>query len=83
MTLRSVTGAQTTVEPLQVVGELTLLYNSPQSSVAVSGPQGCVVWGLDRQTYRRILASTADAKRKETKRALKKVRACKSRVLCL
>ena len=59
--------------PLQVYGELTLLYNSPQNSTVRAGDSGCVVWSLDRSTYRSILAVTARSKQKETRRALKRV----------
>ncbi len=58
--------------PLSVLGELALLFDTPQRGVLYAGHHGCTVWGLHKQRFRSLLASTAAAKLKDTRRALKK-----------
>ncbi len=70
--VRDPSGVTIHAGPLSVIGELALLYDTPQRGVFHAGPRGCCVWSLDRGSYRSILASTAAAKLKDTRRALKK-----------
>ncbi|XP_059161439.1 cAMP-dependent protein kinase type II regulatory subunit-like isoform X2 [Physella acuta] len=44
-------------------GELALMYNMPRAATIVAASNG-TVWGLDRQTFRRIVLKTAFNKRK-------------------
>ncbi|XP_055882906.1 cAMP-dependent protein kinase type II regulatory subunit-like isoform X6 [Biomphalaria glabrata] len=44
-------------------GELALMYNMPRAATIVASSKG-TVWGLDRQTFRRIVLKTAFNKRK-------------------
>ncbi|CAL1544230.1 unnamed protein product [Lymnaea stagnalis] len=44
-------------------GELALMYNMPRAATIVASTKG-TVWGLDRQTFRRIVLKTAFNKRK-------------------
>ncbi|RUS87434.1 hypothetical protein EGW08_004809 [Elysia chlorotica] len=45
-------------------GELALMYNMPRAATIVAASDG-IVWGLDRQTFRRIVLKTAFNKRKK------------------
>ncbi|GFR82426.1 cAMP-dependent protein kinase type II regulatory subunit-like [Elysia marginata] len=45
-------------------GELALMYNMPRAATIVAATDG-IVWGLDRQTFRRIVLKTAFNKRKK------------------
>ncbi len=45
-------------------GELALMYNAPRAATVVSNTLDCVVWALDRITFRRILMENTSRKRK-------------------
>lgn len=45
-------------------GELALMYNAPRAATVVSRTSDCVVWALDRMTFRRILMENTSRKRK-------------------
>lgn len=45
-------------------GELALMYNAPRAATVVSRSSDCVVWALDRITFRRILMENTSRKRK-------------------
>jgi cAMP-dependent protein kinase regulator len=45
-------------------GELALLYNAPRAATAVSGEPGCVLWALDGESFRRIIAESNFARRR-------------------
>lgn len=45
-------------------GELALMYNAPRAATVVSRSPDCVVWALDRITFRRILMENTSRKRK-------------------
>lgn len=45
-------------------GELALMYNAPRAATVVSKSPDCVVWALDRITFRRILMENTSRKRK-------------------
>jgi cAMP-dependent protein kinase regulator len=45
-------------------GELALMYNMPRAATIVASTNG-TIWGLDRQTFRRIVLKTAFNKRKK------------------
>lgn len=62
----------TTVSGGYVFGELALLHDAPLVSTAKAG-KNCVVWKLDGETARKILASYAIGSDSETKDLLKKV----------
>jgi cAMP-dependent protein kinase regulator len=44
-------------------GELALLYNMPRAATIQAASEGAL-WGMDRQTFRRILLTSAFKKRK-------------------
>ena len=58
-------------------GELALMYNMPRSASVVACDAGCV-WGLDRQTFRRIVLMSAFTKRKKYEAFLENVTILKS-----
>ncbi|CCG83066.1 cAMP-dependent protein kinase regulatory subunit [Taphrina deformans PYCC 5710] len=45
-------------------GELALMYNAPRAATVVSKSVDCVVWALDRITFRRILMENTSRKRR-------------------
>lgn len=45
-------------------GELALMYNAPRAATVVTRSPDCVVWALDRMTFRRILMENTSRKRK-------------------
>jgi CRP-like cAMP-binding protein len=45
-------------------GELALLYNMPRAATIQAATEGGALWGMDRQTFRRILLKSAFKKRK-------------------
>ncbi|KAL1890091.1 hypothetical protein Cpir12675_005542 [Ceratocystis pirilliformis] len=45
-------------------GELALMYNAPRAATIVSVESGCLLWALDRITFRRILMESTFSKRR-------------------
>lgn len=45
-------------------GELALMYNAPRAATVLSTAAGCLLWALDRVTFRRILMDSAFARRR-------------------
>lgn len=58
-------------------GELALMYNMPRAATIVASGKGCI-WGLDRQTFRRIVLKSAFMKRKKYEKLLEGVTILKS-----
>lgn len=54
-------------------GELALMYNAPRAATVVSKSPDCVVWALDRMTFRRILMENTSRKRKMYEKFLETV----------
>lgn len=53
-------------------GELALMYNMPRAATIMASSKG-IVWGLDRQTFRRIVLKTAFMKRKRYEKLIESV----------
>jgi len=53
-------------------GELALMYNMPRAATIKASSKG-IVWGLDRQTFRRIVLKTAFNKRKRYEQLIESV----------
>ena len=51
-----------TYEPGEAFGELALLYNAPRAASIVSKTE-CLLWILDRQTFKHIVQDSAAKKR--------------------
>ncbi|KKA28752.1 hypothetical protein TD95_003282 [Thielaviopsis punctulata] len=45
-------------------GELALMYNAPRAATIISLEPGCLLWALDRVTFRRILMESTFSKRR-------------------
>lgn len=45
-------------------GELALMYNAPRAATVISAEPGCILWVLDRLTFRRILMESTFARRR-------------------
>lgn len=45
-------------------GELALMYNAPRAATVVSAEAGCLLWALDRVTFRRILMDSTFQRRR-------------------
>lgn len=45
-------------------GELALMYNAPRAATVISVEPGCLLWALDRVTFRRILMESTFARRR-------------------
>ncbi|KAL2786713.1 cyclic nucleotide-binding-like protein [Aspergillus keveii] len=45
-------------------GELALLYNAPRAATVVSAEPECVLWALDGESFRRIVAESSFARRR-------------------
>ncbi|KAK4191579.1 cyclic adenosine monophosphate-dependent protein kinase [Podospora australis] len=45
-------------------GELALMYNAPRAATVVSAEPNCILWALDRMTFRRILMESTFARRR-------------------
>lgn len=45
-------------------GELALMYNAPRAATVVSADEKCVLWALDRVTFRRILMESTFQRRR-------------------
>lgn len=53
-----------TIEAGGSFGELALMYNAPRAATIVSAEGGCMLWALDRLTFRRILMESTFARRR-------------------
>ncbi|KAK0388215.1 hypothetical protein NLU13_4460 [Sarocladium strictum] len=53
-----------TIEAGGSFGELALMYNAPRAATIVSAEPGCMLWALDRMTFRRILMESTFARRR-------------------
>ncbi|EEB06206.1 cAMP-dependent protein kinase regulatory subunit Cgs1 [Schizosaccharomyces japonicus yFS275] len=53
-----------TIQPGEYFGELALMYNAPRAASVVSKTPDCVLWALDRITFRRIVLENAYRQRK-------------------
>ncbi|NP_001191555.1 PKA type II regulatory subunit [Aplysia californica] len=53
-------------------GELALMYNMPRAATIIAASRG-TIWGLDRQTFRRIVLKTAFNKRKKYEKLIEGV----------
>lgn len=53
-----------TIESGGSFGELALMYNAPRAATIVSAEAGCMLWALDRMTFRRILMESTFARRR-------------------
>ena len=63
-------------------GELALLYNMPRAATIQAATKGSL-WGMDRQTFRRILLKSAFKKRKMYESLLESVPMLKAlQVIC-
>ncbi|KAM7213046.1 cyclic adenosine monophosphate-dependent protein kinase [Rhypophila decipiens] len=45
-------------------GELALMYNAPRAATVISAEPGCILWVLDRVTFRRILMESTFQRRR-------------------
>lgn len=54
----------TTIEAGGSFGELALMYNAPRAATVVSAEPDCMLWSLDRTTFRRILMESTFARRR-------------------
>lgn len=52
------------IQPGGSFGELALMYNAPRAATVVSAEAGCMLWALDRHTFRRILMESTFARRR-------------------
>lgn len=53
-----------TIEPGGSFGELALMYNAPRAATVMSAEPGCLLWALDRITFRRILMDSTFQRRR-------------------
>lgn len=53
-----------TIEAGGSFGELALMYNAPRAATVVSADDKCVLWALDRVTFRRILMESTFQRRR-------------------
>ncbi|KAH3665747.1 hypothetical protein OGAPHI_003935 [Ogataea philodendri] len=58
-------------------GELALMYNSPRAATAIAQSE-CILWALDRMTFRRILLEGTSKKRTMYENFLKEIPVLKS-----
>ncbi|OBA17515.1 uncharacterized protein OGAPODRAFT_23355 [Ogataea polymorpha] len=58
-------------------GELALMYNSPRAATAIAQTD-CILWALDRMTFRRILLEGTSKKRSMYEKFLKEIPLLKS-----
>lgn len=54
-------------------GELALMYNAPRAATVISTESGCMLWALDRVTFRRILMESTFARRRMYENFLEEV----------
>jgi cAMP-dependent protein kinase regulator len=54
-------------------GELALMYNAPRAATVVSAEAGCILWFLDRVTFRRIIMESTFARRRMYENFLEEV----------
>ncbi|KAL2257377.1 hypothetical protein VTK26DRAFT_255 [Humicola hyalothermophila] len=53
-----------TIEAGGSFGELALMYNAPRAATVISAEPHCMLWALDRMTFRRILMESTFARRR-------------------
>lgn len=53
-----------TIEAGGSFGELALMYNAPRAATIISAEAHCVLWALDRMTFRRILMESTFQRRR-------------------
>ncbi len=53
-----------TIQPGGSFGELALMYNAPRAATVISAEAGCILWALDRVTFRRILMDSTYQRRR-------------------
>ncbi len=53
-----------TIEPGGSFGELALMYNAPRAATVISAEASCLLWALDRITFRRILMDSTFQRRR-------------------
>ena len=51
-------------KPGSSFGELALMYNAPRSATVRAGPEGASCWAIDRETFRNVVRSAAEGKRR-------------------
>ncbi|KAF3760502.1 camp-dependent protein kinase activity/conidium formation [Cryphonectria parasitica EP155] len=67
-----------TIEAGGSFGELALMYNAPRAATVVSAEAHCVLWALDRLTFRRILMESTFQRRRMYENFLEEVPLLKS-----
>lgn len=67
-----------TIEAGGSFGELALMYNAPRAATIVSADSHCVLWALDRLTFRRILMESTFQRRRMYENFLEEVPLLKS-----
>jgi cAMP-dependent protein kinase regulator len=53
-----------TIESGGSFGELALMYNAPRAATVISAENSCLLWSLDRVTFRRILMDSTFQRRR-------------------
>jgi cAMP-dependent protein kinase regulator len=61
------------IEPGGSFGELALMYNAPRAATVISDEPGCILWALDRVTFRRILMESTYSRRRMYEQFLSEV----------
>lgn len=62
-----------TIEAGGSFGELALMYNAPRAATVMSAEPHCVLWALDRVTFRRILMESTFSRRRMYENFLEEV----------
>ncbi|TLD21501.1 hypothetical protein PspLS_09214 [Pyricularia sp. CBS 133598] len=62
-----------TIEAGGSFGELALMYNAPRAATVMSAEPNCVLWALDRVTFRRILMESTFSRRRMYENFLEEV----------
>eukprot|EP00697_Spironema_sp_BW2_P017847 gnl/Spiro4/9665_TR5131_c0_g1_i1.p1 gnl/Spiro4/9665_TR5131_c0_g1~~gnl/Spiro4/9665_TR5131_c0_g1_i1.p1 ORF type:complete len:389 (-),score=62.46 gnl/Spiro4/9665_TR5131_c0_g1_i1:59-1114(-) len=63
---------KTSIGPEKSFGELALMYNQPRAATVQAGTD-CVLWAVDRRTFRSIVMHSTNAKRNLYKNMLRRV----------